>query len=101
MIHFSCDRCKRVLGGDELRYVVRIEVQAQVDSTDGEELDDDRDHLLELHEILERLDDEDAEYDGEDVYQRRRFDLCPECQCKFMKDPMGHESLAHLGFSQN
>ena len=62
MIHFSCDRCKRVLGNDELRYVVRLEVQAMVDPVDGEELDDDRDHLLELHEILERLDDEDADY---------------------------------------
>jgi hypothetical protein len=101
MIHFSCDRCKRVLGSDELRYVVRLEVQAMVDPVDGEESDDERDHLLELHEILERLDEEDVDYTGEDVYQRHRYDLCPDCHHKFMSNPVGHEAPAHLGFSQN
>ena len=100
MIHHSCDRCKRVLGSEELRYVVRLEVQAMIDPLD-EETEDDRDHLLELHEILERLDDDDSGYLGEDVYQRRRFDLCPDCYRKFMKDPVGHETPAHLDFSQN
>ena len=33
--------------------------------------------------------------------QKRRFDLCPECYRKFIKNPIGHEAPAHLGFSQN
>ncbi len=101
MIHYSCDRCKRVLESDELRYVVRLEVHAMMDTLDGEELDDDRDHLLELHEILERLDEQESDFIGEDVYQKRRHDLCPECYRKFIKDPVGHETPVHLGFSQN
>src|SRR5687768_18472857 len=59
MIQYCCDRCKRSMdAGDDLRYVVRIEIEAKFDVL-GEEPDDDRDHLLELHEILERV-DEDA-----------------------------------------
>ena len=101
MIHYSCDRCKRVIESEELRYVVRLEVQALMDPSEIDDVDEDRDYLLELHEILERLDDEEGDYIGEDVYQKRRFDLCPDCYRKFMKNPVGHEVPAHLGFSQN
>jgi len=101
MIHYVCDRCKRSLNPEELRYVVRVEAQAVMDMGEGEDLDDDRDHLLELHEILERLDDEDPDLVGEDVYQKLRLDLCPTCYGKFIKNPVGQESAAHLGFSQN
>jgi hypothetical protein len=102
MIHYSCDRCKRAIDVvEEMRYVVRMEVQAVMDATELDENDDDRDHLLEIHEILERLDDQDTDLVGEDVYQRRRFDLCPECYRKFMQNPLGRETAAQLGFSQN
>ena len=58
MIHYSCDRCGRVLDPDEdLRYVVNMEVYAAADPLCVEDEDDDRDHLLEIHEILERMDD--------------------------------------------
>jgi len=102
MIHHSCDRCKRVIDPvDDVRYVVRMEMQGIVDTSAAEEADDDRDHLLEIHEILERLEDEESELVGEDVYQRQRFDLCPECYRSFMKNPLGREAPAQLGFSQN
>ena len=49
MIHYSCDRCKRVLDPqNDLRYTVRIEVQAVMDPLNDYELDDDRDHLMEI-----------------------------------------------------
>jgi hypothetical protein len=102
MIHYSCDRCKRLIDAtDDVRYVVRMEVQAVIDATEVDEAGDDRDHLLEIHEILERLEDDESELVSEDVYQRRRFDLCPECYRKFMKNPIGREAAAQLGFSQN
>ena len=90
-----------MLEQEELRYVVRLEVQAMMDPMDVDESDDDRDHLLEVHEILERLDDEDSDYLGDDMYQKRRHDLCPDCYRKFIKNPVGRETPAHLGFSQN
>lgn len=87
--------------GEDLRYVVRIEIEAKFDVL-GEEPDDDRDHLLELHEILERLDDdEDHPTVDEDVYRKQRFDLCPECYRKFVKNPLGRELATSLGFSKN
>ena len=102
MIHYSCDRCKRILDPEEdLRYVVKIEVQAALEPVDLDETEDDRDHLVEIQEVLERLEDDDDYELGEDVYSKRRFDLCPECYRKFMKNPIGREVAAQLGFSQN
>jgi hypothetical protein len=102
MIHYSCDRCKRALDpAEDLRYAVTIEVQAMMDPLDVDEAEDDRDHLLEVQEILERLDDEENELIGSDIYQKNRFDLCAECYRKFIQNPIGRETPAHLGFSQN
>ena len=93
MIRYSCDLCKRELDPqDDLRYVVKIEVYAAFDpaATDGEE--DDRDHLEEIQDILERMEDSASDQIGDDVYQQLRFDLCPECRRKFIKNPLGRRS---------
>jgi hypothetical protein len=100
MIHYSCDRCKRMLDPEEdVRYVVRIEVQAAMEPLDLEETEDDRDHLMEIQEILEGLDDSDAM--GEDVYHKSQYDLCADCYREYVKNPVGREIPAHFGFSQN
>ena len=102
MIHYSCDRCKRVIDtAEDLRYVVKMEVQAAMEPLEGEELDDDRDHLLEIQEILERVDDADSDLISDDVYSKRRYDLCSECYHQFMRNPLSRDVPAHLGFSQN
>ena len=57
MIHYTCDRCASLIDTElEIRYTVRIEIQASMDS-EFAEAEDERDHLLDLDEILERLDD--------------------------------------------
>lgn len=102
MIHYSCDRCQRVLDSQQdLRYTVRIEIEAVMDPINDEEMTDDRDHLMEIEEILERSDAEDCDAIGEDIYQRRRYDLCPECYRKFARNPLGREAKATFGYSQN
>lgn len=102
MIHYSCDRCKRTMNPEsDLRYVVKVEIHAAMEPADVEEIDDDRDYLLEIQDILERLDDEDDDAIGEDVYQKRRYDLCPDCFRSYTKNPLGREMSAHIGFSQN
>ncbi|HEX3999001.1 MAG TPA: hypothetical protein VHX65_10655 [Pirellulales bacterium] len=111
MIHYSCDLCKRLIDPEEdLRYVVKIEVFAAVDPVDGDQSagnhEDDRDHLQEMQEILQRMDETNSDLTGgdavgEDVYQQLRFDLCPECRKKFAKNPLGRESLKHFDFSKN
>ena len=102
MIHYSCDRCKRPIDDEnDLRYVVRLEVEAVMDPLHEHENRDDRDHLLEIDEILERVDAAECPEIGDDVYQKRRYDLCPACFRKFMQNPVGRDKKATLGFSQN
>lgn len=104
MIHFTCDRCKRVIDLEqELRYVVRMEIEAVLDPIHESEPQDDRDHLLEIDEILERVDASECDAVGDDIYQKRRYDLCPQCYRKFSANPLGRDKkpAATFGFSHN
>lgn len=103
MIHYSCDRCGRPIASQlETRYVVRIEVEAAWDPTEmGSLTADDRDHLLELQEMLEGGHELADAMLGESICQRQRFDLCGECHRKFLKNPLAKESTKQLDFSQN
>lgn len=101
MIRYICDLCKRDLDPEEdLRYVVKMEICAAFDPVSVEE-DGDRDHLQEVQEALERLEDAEDDQIGDDIYQQLRFDLCPECRRKFLRNPLGRESLSILDFSEN
>lgn len=101
MMHFSCDRCQRELESDDLRYVVKIEIHAAMDPVSEDEVEDDRDHLMEIEDILENAVDRDCDAIGEDIYQRRRFDLCPDCYRKFAQNPLSRDLKVSLGFSKN
>lgn len=99
MIHFTCDCCKRAIDLEhEVRYVVRMEVFAAVDiPTDA--VDDDRDYLQEIEDMLTR-DDLEAEIE-DTVYQQARYDLCAECRERFVSNPLGRIASVELGFSNN
>lgn len=98
MIHFTCDCCKRLIDLDhEVRYVVRMEVFAAADSNDSS-MDDDRDYLEEIEEMLTRDEADELE---EAVYQQARFDLCGECRERFLNNPLGRIAAVELGFSNN
>lgn len=102
MIHYSCDRCKRILDPEEdQRYVIKVEVFAAMDPLEMDEMDDDRDHLSEIEDILERLDDDDCNGFGNESHRKQRYDLCEDCMKKYVRNPIGREAPAHLGFSQN
>jgi len=101
MIHYTCDCCKRRIdSADELRYIVRLEVYAALDPME-DEADDDRDHLQEIQEVLERLDDPQELDVCDEVYHQKRFDLCSECRRRFVQDPLGRPSPSQFNFSQN
>ena len=101
MIHFTCDCCKRALDSEsDLRYIVRVEVYASLDPVD-EGSDDDRDHLQEIQDILEQV-DQGADGDlASDVYHHARYDLCSECRKKYVQNPLGRPVAQQLDFSQN
>ncbi|MDZ4850648.1 MAG: hypothetical protein SGI77_15285 [Pirellulaceae bacterium] len=101
MIHYSCDRCKREIDPDhDLRYIVRLEIEAAIDQL-GNEIVDDPDHLGDLEELLESSDDPLTSGLGDELYQRKRYDLCADCYRHYMKNPLGRETSTPFGFSKN
>jgi len=102
MIRYSCDLCGRSLDPrDDLRYVVKMEIYAAMDPSVADESEDDRDHLQDVQDVLERMEDVESDEIGEDVYQKLRFDLCPECRRRFIKSPLGREIAKLCDFSEN
>ncbi|MFZ1937113.1 MAG: hypothetical protein WAU84_25525, partial [Thermoguttaceae bacterium] len=98
---YSCDLCKRKLDPkNDLRYVVKMEIYAAFDPA-AVDNDDDRDHLEEIQDILERIEDAPGDEIGDEVYQQMRFDLCPECRKKFILNPLRRETAKAFGFSAN
>ena len=81
-----------------MRYIVRIEVQASCEMPGCEE---DGDHLLELEEILERLEDAESDSISEEVYHRRKHDLCSCCYHEYKRNPLAMEPQIPIGFSDN
>lgn len=101
MIRYACDLCGRELDPqNELRYVVKMEIFAALDPLPSD-ADDDVDHLEEVEDILERLEDVESGQIGEDVCQQLRFDLCPTCRRRFLKSPLGREIARACDFSEN
>ena len=102
MIHYSCDRCKRMIDpAQEVRYIVKLDVQMAFDPAEVDEPEDDRDHLAEIQELLESVDPEELELGIESAEQPRTFDLCPQCYRRFVQDPLGLEAGLRVGFSHN
>lgn len=102
MIHYSCDRCKRMIDpAKELRHVVRVEVQTILEPPPTGELEDDRDPMLEFDELLDALELDEADLLADDLPQQMRFDLCTDCYRKFLRDPLGVESSLRVGYSSN
>ncbi len=101
MIHYSCDRCRRSIESDELRYVVRLEIDASIG--DGMCMDEweDRDHLTEVGQILDDAESLHDDLIGPDIHERRKFDLCPECYRKYVRNPLGCEVASPVEFSDN
>lgn len=102
MIHYSCDRCRRRIDpSKEIRHVVRIEVQAVLEPPAYDELEDDRDHLMEIDDLLDAMDLLEEDFPQEDLPQQLRFDLCSDCYRKYIQNPLGSETSLHVGFSSN
>jgi hypothetical protein len=102
MIHYSCDLCKCELDPEhDVAYVVRMEVYPAPCKA-GAAIDNDRDHLEDIHEVLDRFQEFDA--DGElpenDTYKTRRFDLCSACCRRFLNEPLGRRAAPHFNFSK-
>jgi hypothetical protein len=99
MLHFSCDLCSCALDGR--RYVVRLEAYPAFDPDELEEADFDVDHLHEVASALAELPDDALLEVADEAAQVFRFDLCPTCYRKFLRDPLGREALRRVKYSKN
>ena len=110
MLHYSCDLCKRPIDAHaDVRHVVKIEVFQAVEDVEeagccgAEARADEADHLEEMQDLLESIDDRDLDQDdpfGEGTHCLR-FDLCDACRQRFLKNPLGMKTGKKLDFSQN
>ncbi len=102
MVHFTCDLCgKELTSSGDPRYVVKIEAYAGFDPTEITEEDLDDDHMEAVSQILQRDEAMSAEELAAAEHKGFRFDLCPACHAKFLKDPLGKEFLRSFDFSKN
>ncbi len=102
MVHFTCDLCgKDLTAAGDPRFVVKIEAYAGFDPTEITEGDLDDDHMEAVSQLLRR--DEELSTEELDAQARKgfRFDLCSCCHGKFVKDPLGRDSLRVFDFSKN
>lgn len=103
MVHVTCDLCgKDLRPGDDQRYVVKIEVFATHDPNQLTEDDLEDDHMEEISQLLS--DEECGLGDPEEAASgssHLRFDLCPSCRKRFLKDPLSREATLHFTFSEN
>jgi hypothetical protein len=101
MLHVTCDLCGKTLRpGDDPHYVVKIEAYATHDPSEITSADLDEDHMEAIGQLL-RDTDENASPDIAAPYQSFRYDLCPDCHEKFVRDPLSKETAQKFDFSEN
>ena len=101
MIHHTCDCCKQDIDPThEQRYVVRMQLAPAFESTTDDDVDEDRDYLTEICDMLNDDDGLDA-VASDEAFRNFRFDLCPSCYRKFSKNPLGRAAGSQLHFSKN
>lgn len=102
MIHYTCDMCgKPLLVEEQVRYVVKIEVFAAYDTMEITEEDLEEDHVEEMQELVEEMEDMTTEEVEEGVYRTLRFDLCPTCKAIYLGDPLPQKQGRRISFGEN
>ena len=101
MLHITCDSCGKELRAGEDRYVVKIEVFAAHDPAELTEADLDEDHMEAVGEMIREMEELGQEEALEPACQHRRYDLCPACCKRYLRDPFGKDIAQKFDFSEN
>lgn len=101
MVHITCDLCGRMLETGHGHHVVKIEVYCAHDPALLTEDDLDADHMEEVSQLLEELEESDDPEEIEPTSRQFRYDLCPECRVRFVKDPLSKDTAHKFDFSEN
>lgn len=89
MIRYRCDGCGRELprSGDG-HFIVRVEVFAAAGRLEIPDEDQRRDHAADIREIVAHTESMSVDEIEDGVYRSFRFDLCPACQRRYLRDPI-------------
>ncbi len=102
MVHFTCDLCgKDMTTAGDGRYVVKMEAFPGFDPNGITEDDLDDDPMEAVSQLLQRDEDLSSEELAKTHRKGFRFDLCSSCHHKFVRDPLGKETLHQFDFSKN
>ena len=100
MLHFTCDLCGQQLS--DRRFVVRLEIYPAFDPEEIDEDDLDVDHLQAVSEMIHEMESSGCPAEDDDSRPKEfRFDLCPDCQQRYARDPLGRDAMRRLSFSKN
>ncbi len=106
MVKYECDMCgKSITLGEDIRYVVKIEVYATCDSMECEN-DFDEEMIEDFEEEddddeMDNFDPDDSDDEAEDDYKTFRFDLCSKCHSKYLQDPLMINTIRRGRISEN
>jgi hypothetical protein len=88
--------------GSGQRFVVKMEVYAAAEAGALCEDDLDADHMDEVSQLLQDIEDgESIEDETTPTFKKMRYDLCPVCHKKFLRDPLNRDAIQKFDFSEN
>ncbi|NBO91481.1 MAG: hypothetical protein EBV06_04075 [Planctomycetia bacterium] len=100
MLRVTCDSCGKEIDKGVDHHVLKLEVYIANEPSDLTEDDLDEDHLEAVSELLQQQPGgEESLCDSS--YTRKRYDLCPACRRRFLRDPLGLAASTKLHFSKN
>jgi hypothetical protein len=105
MLHITCDLCGKELRAGQDHYIVKIEVFAHHDPAQLTEADLEEDHMEAIGQLLRELDDDEAADGIEPSRHQLRYDLCPDCRKRYLRNPLNKElpkeAVQKFDFSEN
>jgi hypothetical protein len=101
MMRITCDLCGKELPDGAERHVVHIEIFAAHEPALLTEEDLDEDHMEAVSELLRDMEELAEVENPEPATRQIRYDLCPRCRQRFLRDPLGREAAQKFDFSEN
>ena len=93
MIRYRCDGCGLDLARDgSNHYIVRIEAYAAAGKLEFTRQDMTKDHDAEIRKLLSQMENRSPDDLEDQVYRCFRYDLCPACHKRFLKNPLRKEA---------
>ena len=84
-----CDACgEALLVESNVRYVAKVELYAAYDPLEITEEDLEGANRSAWEALVEELKDADPDEMASQIHMTMRFDVCPACRTRYLKDPL-------------